>query len=80
MAFEALGLSFVDDSNDEEYTQGLGQGSVELKPGGAGIDVTEETKAEYLQLGTALHRASRPYRWTRRRTSAAGCRQLCSTS
>ena len=50
VAFEDLGLTFVDDSNDEEYTQGLGQGSVELQPGGAKIDVTEETKAEYLQL------------------------------
>ena len=40
----------MDDSNDAEYTQGLGLGSVELKPGGAEIDVTEENKAEYLQL------------------------------
>jgi hypothetical protein len=43
-------LTFVDDSNDADYTQGRGLGSVELKPGGAEIDVTEENKAEYLQL------------------------------
>jgi E3 ubiquitin-protein ligase HACE1 len=50
MALEDLGLTFVDDSNDAAYTQGRGLGSVELKPGGAGVDVTEETKAEYLKL------------------------------
>ena len=50
MALEDLGLVFADDSNDADYTQERGLGSVELKPGGSEIDVTEENKAEYLQL------------------------------
>jgi len=50
MQLADLGLTFVDDSNDEAYTAGGGVASVELKPGGAEVEVTEENKAEYLQV------------------------------
>ena len=50
MQLADLGLTFVDDSNDEAYTAGSGVASVELKPGGAEAEVTEENKAEYLRV------------------------------
>jgi hypothetical protein len=49
-----LGLTFVDDSNDEAYTAGGGVASVELKPGGAEVEVTEENKVEYLRVRQSL--------------------------
>ena len=45
-----LGLTFEDDSNDEQYTAGGGLGAVELKPGGSGIAVTKDNLEEYLRL------------------------------
>eukprot|EP01052_Picozoa_sp_SAG31_P024215 SAG31_NODE_2044_length_6580_cov_2.757445_7_plen_769_part_00 len=48
-----LGLVFVDDSNAEAYS--AANAEVELKPGGADLEVTEENKEEYLQL-FAKHR------------------------
>ena len=45
-----LGMTFEDDSNDEQYTAGGGLGSVELKPGGSEIEVTKDNVKEYLQL------------------------------
>ena len=50
IALDDLGLAFIDDSNDEQYTEGRGRAVVELKPGGGDIDVTESNKEEYLQL------------------------------
>jgi len=50
IALDDLGLTFIDDSNDEQYTEGRGRAVVELKPGGGDIDVTESNKEEYLQL------------------------------
>ena len=50
ITLEDLGLTFIDDSNDEQYTEGRGRAVVELKPGGGDIDVTESNKEEYLQL------------------------------
>eukprot|EP01052_Picozoa_sp_SAG31_P030871 SAG31_NODE_3209_length_4550_cov_4.465513_3_plen_150_part_00 len=44
---EDLELFFVDDSNNEDYSASP---EVELKLGGADEKVTEDTKAEYLQL------------------------------
>ena len=45
-----LGMTFEDDSNDEQYTAGGGLGSVELKPGGSEIAVTKDNVEEYLRL------------------------------
>jgi hypothetical protein len=50
IALDDLGLTFIDDSNDEQYTEGRGRAVVELKPGGGDIEVTESNKEEYLQL------------------------------
>eukprot|EP01049_Picozoa_sp_SAG25_P006959 SAG25_NODE_547_length_7025_cov_3.655357_4_plen_567_part_00 len=52
MELAGLDLVFEDDSNDAQYTEGHGRGSVDLKPGGATIAVTESNKIEYLQLFT----------------------------
>ena len=57
MQLADLGLTFVDDSNDEAYTAGGGVASVELKPGGAEVEVTEENKAEYLRVRQPLQAA-----------------------
>ena len=60
---DELYLTFTDDSNDEQYTEGRGRAVVELKPGGGDIDVTESNKEEYLQLfaehGPGLHNSER---------------------
>ena len=48
MELADLGLVFTDDSNAEEYS--AAGAAIELKPGGAEVEVTEENKAEYLQL------------------------------
>jgi E3 ubiquitin-protein ligase HACE1 len=48
MTLDDLELTFEDDSNQEEYSV-IGA-SKELKEGGGAISVTEENKAEYLQL------------------------------
>jgi hypothetical protein len=45
-----LGMTFEDDSNDEQYTAGGGFDSVELKPGGSEIEVTKDNVEEYLHL------------------------------
>jgi E3 ubiquitin-protein ligase HACE1 len=53
MAIDELNLTFVDDSNDEALvypTEAERRQSSELKPGGAGVAVTGENLAEYLQL------------------------------
>ena len=50
MQLADLGLTFVDNSNDEAYTAGGGVASVELKPGGSEIEVTKDNVEEYLQL------------------------------
>ena len=73
-----LGLVFTDDSNAEEYS--AAGAAIELKPGGAEVEVTEENKAEYLQL-FAEHRlvgAIRPQvchaNWS---TDVCSCLGLC---
>ena len=50
IALDDLSLTFIDDSNDEQYTEGRGRAVVELKPGGGYIEITESNKEEYLQL------------------------------
>ena len=48
MELAVFGLVFTDDSNDEEYS--AAGAAIDLKPDGAEVEVTEENKAEYLQL------------------------------
>lgn len=55
MTIADLDLTFEADFATEPYTDNRAPEPVVLKPGGVGIEVTEENKAEYLEL-LAKHR------------------------